>query len=89
VFDDIHIHLIVWSRYTSHVIVVPAHRSYPIMGLDKPVGLREVEASRISSHAAHEGGKVVSCMHWSHIPPRRYPLYSFLLEAQSKEGLCQ
>ena len=74
------------SKYTSHVTVVPAHRSYPITGLDKPIGLQEVEASRISSHTAHEGGKVVSRMHRSHIPPRRYPLYSFLSEAQSTPG---
>ena len=69
----------VMSRYTSHVIVVPAHSSYPITGLDKPVGLWEVDTSRISSHAAHEGGKVVSRMHRPPVPPRIYPWYSFLL----------
>ena len=74
------------SRHTSHVIVVPAHRIYPITGLDKPTGLWEVDASRISSHAVHEGGKVVSCMHLPPIPPRRYPWYSFLLEAQLTPG---
>ena len=71
---------LIW-RYTSHVIVVPAHKSYSVTGLDKPVGLQEVEASRIFSHSAHEDDKVVSHMHWALIPPRRYPWYSFLLEA--------
>jgi len=74
------------SRYTSHVIVVLALRSYPITGLEKPVEVWEVEASRISSHAAHEGGKVVSHMHRPPIPPRRYPWYSFLLEVSSTLG---
>jgi len=69
------------SRYTSHVIVVPSHRSYPITGLDKPIGLWEVDASRISNHMAREGGKVVSHMHRPPIPHRIYTWYSFLLEA--------
>jgi len=29
--------------------------SYPIPGLDKPSGLQEVEAPRISRQSAHEG----------------------------------
>jgi hypothetical protein len=48
------------SGYISHDIVVPACKSYPITGLNKPIGPWDVEVSRISSHAAHEGGKVVS-----------------------------
>jgi hypothetical protein len=34
--------------------------SYLITGLDRPLGLQKVEASRISRQSAHEGGKVVS-----------------------------
>ena len=43
--------------------------------------------SHISRWSAHEGGKVVSPMQWSPLPPpKRYPWYSFLLEAKSTLG---
>ena len=38
-------------------------------GLDKPLGLQEVESSRQS---AQEGDKVDSSTHRLHLPPRRY-----------------
>jgi len=38
--------------------------SCPITGQDRPVDFQEVEAPRISTQLAHEGGKVVSPMHW-------------------------
>jgi hypothetical protein len=34
--------------------------SYPITGLDRPLGFQEVEASRISKQLGHERGKVES-----------------------------
>ena len=42
--------------------------------------------SHISRQSAHEGGKVVSSMHWPPLPPRKYSCYSFLLEAESTPG---
>jgi hypothetical protein len=55
-------------------------------GLDRPLGLQEVEAPRVSRQSAHEGGKiVVSHTHRPLLPPRRYPCYSFLLEAESTQ----
>ena len=36
------------------------------MSLDRPLGLQEVEANRITRESAHEGGKVVSPRH---LPP--------------------
>jgi hypothetical protein len=57
--------------------------SYPCTGLDRPLGLQEVEARRISRH---EGGKVIRPTHRLPLPPRRYPLYSFLLQAESTPG---
>jgi hypothetical protein len=42
--------------------------------------------SQISRQSAHEGGKVVSAMHWLPLPPRKYSWYSFLLEAESTTG---
>jgi hypothetical protein len=39
--------------------------------------------SQISKQSALEGGKVVSHMHRSPLPPRKYSWYSFLLEAES------
>jgi len=51
--------------------------SYPYPGLDRPLGLREVEASIISRQSAQEGGKIASHTHRPPLPPRRYPSYSF------------
>ena len=36
---------------------------YPVTGLGRPLGLGEVEASRISRQSASEGGKVVVLTH--------------------------
>jgi hypothetical protein len=50
-------------------------------------GLQGVEAPRISRQTAHESGKFVSPTYRPPLPlPRRYPLYSFLLEAESNPG---
>jgi len=46
------------------------------MALDRPLGLQEVEAPRISRQSAHEGAKVVSLTHWLLLPQRRYPWYT-------------
>jgi hypothetical protein len=43
----------------------------PVTGLEKPSGLQEAEVPRISRHSAHEGGKVVSPMHWLTLLPVR------------------
>jgi len=40
----------------------------------------------MSRHLAYEGGKFVSPMHQLPLPARRYPKYSFLLEADSTPG---
>jgi hypothetical protein len=48
--------------------------SNPYTGLDWPLGLQEVEASRISRQSAHDGGKVVSPKHRPLLPPREIPL---------------
>jgi hypothetical protein len=37
--------------------------SNPIIGLDKPLGLPEVEAHRICRQSANEGGKVFGSTH--------------------------
>jgi len=52
-------------------------------------GLQEVEAPRSSRQLAHESDKVVSLTHQPPLPPRRYPWYSFLFEAESTpESQC-
>jgi hypothetical protein len=53
------------------------------IGLNRLLGLQEVEAPRISTQSAREGGKVVSPIP---LPPRRYPWYSFMLEVESTPG---
>lgn len=47
--------------------------SYPITGLDRALGLREVEAPRISKQSTNEDGRFVSPTHRPHSPsPRRH-----------------
>jgi hypothetical protein len=41
----------------------------PTTGLDKPLGLQEVQVPRISKQAAHEDGKVVSHTHQLPLTP--------------------
>jgi hypothetical protein len=45
-----------------------SRETYAITGLDRPLGLQEVEAPRISRQAAYEGGKVVSPTPWPLLP---------------------
>jgi len=42
-------------------------------GLDRPLGLQEDEASRISRQLAREGGKVVSPAHRTPLPSGNIP----------------
>ena len=49
-----------------------ARYSYPCTGLERHLGLQDVEAPRISTQSAHEGRKVVSSIHWPQLhPPTR------------------
>jgi hypothetical protein len=66
--------------------VIVKVKSYPITGLDRPLGLQEVEGPRISRQLAHDCCKVVRPMHRLPLSPRRYAWYSFLLEAESTPG---
>jgi len=43
------------------------------IGLDRPLGLQEVEAPKISRQSAHKGGKAVSHTHWLPLPPGDLP----------------
>ena len=49
-------------------IMLAGKLSYPYTGLDRPLGLQEIEASRIFRKLAHEGGKVVCPTHWLPLP---------------------
>jgi len=44
-------------------------KDYPITGLDRPLGIQEVDAPRISKQLAQKGGKVDSPMDWPTLPP--------------------
>jgi len=52
-----------------------------ITGVDRPLGLQEVEAPIISRQSSCEGGKVVSPKLRPPLLHRRHAWYSFLLEA--------
>jgi hypothetical protein len=48
------------------------NKNCPSTGLDKSRGFQEVEAYRISTQLAHEGGKVVSQTHWQPLHQERF-----------------
>ena len=52
-------------------------------GLRSLLGLQEVEAPRISRQSEHKVGKVAIRKHWPPLPRTKYPLYSFVLDAES------
>jgi hypothetical protein len=52
------------------------------IGLGQPLGLQEVEASRIFRQPANEGGKFVTPTHRPFLTLWRYSWYSFLLEIE-------
>jgi hypothetical protein len=53
----------------------PKRYSYLITGLERPLGLQEVETPRISIKSSQEGDKVVSPLQWPPLIPKRYPWY--------------
>jgi hypothetical protein len=52
----------------------PPIKSNPYSGLDRPFGLQEVEAPRISRQSVIDGVKFVIPKHRSHLPPQELPL---------------
>ena len=42
------------------------------MDQNMSLGLQQVEAPRISRQSVHEGGKVVSPVHWPHSPQETF-----------------
>jgi len=62
--------------------------TYSITGLDSYLGLQEALAPRFYKQSVHDGGKVVSPMHWTPLPtpPRRHTWYSILSKAGSTPG---
>ena len=65
-----------------HVYTVE-YKLCPIKGMDRPLGLQEVERPRISRQSAHEGVKVVSPTHHPLLPLTRIVECTF-----SNEFLC-
>jgi len=57
------------------------------MGLERPLGLQETEAPRISRQSTHEGVKVFSPTHQPPLPSRIYTLYSFCHRMSQPQGL--
>ena len=63
----------VFKCYLMMLSIAKVRKSSPFTGLERPLGLQEVEA--------HEVCKVVSPKHRPPLPPRRYAWYSFRLKA--------
>jgi hypothetical protein len=49
-------------------VKLKARQSYPTAGLDRSLGLQEVEVSRITSQSVHEDGMVVNPTHRPPLP---------------------
>jgi len=60
--------------------------SFPISGLDRPLGLQEVEVPRFPIKSGNEGGKVVRPTYRSPELPRKHRWYYCLLNAESSLG---
>jgi hypothetical protein len=71
-----------WLSYTC---TLGKGKAIPLPASTGPEGSRRLRLPD-SRQSAHEGGKVVSPMHQSPLPPRKYSWYSFLLEAESTPG---
>ena len=54
--------------------------------LEGLLGLQEDETPRIPRQLTNEGSKVSSRTYRPPLPPRKYPRYSFVLEAESTPG---
>jgi len=61
-------------------------QSHRIVRLDRPLGLQELEAPRISRQSVHGRGNVVSPRHQSLSLLREYSWYSFLIGDESVSG---
>ena len=61
-------------------------KANPCTGLLEALRFSGGWSSQIWRKSAHEGRKVVSPMYRYPLPPRKYPWYSFLLEAESTPG---
>jgi hypothetical protein len=64
------------GTYTSTVILknyLLIKKAIPFVGVYRPLGLQEFEATRIRRQLAHEGGKVVRITLWPLLPPGDIP----------------
>ena len=57
-----------------HVSAIGIKSTCSCTGLNRPLGLQEVEVSRIFRQTAREGSKVVSLTHRPPLPPLEIPL---------------
>jgi hypothetical protein len=58
----------------NYLQLAPCRHSYPCTGLDRPLGLQEVKASRMDRKLAHDGGKIVSPGHRPLLPAQEIRL---------------
>ena len=56
--------------YVIVIVIIIIIIIYPITGLERLLGVREVEAPRISRQSANEGGKAVSPTHRPPLSPK-------------------
>jgi hypothetical protein len=61
------------QRNVLHTVTA-SRSSCPIRDLYRPVGLQEVQTTRISAQPAHEGGKTVNSTHLPPLPTKEDPL---------------
>jgi len=62
---------------------------YPTTDLDRPLGLQQVVALRITGKSAHDGGKVVRHMHRPPLPPGDTPCTHFCYRLSHPRAIVQ
>jgi len=62
------------------------YKNYPCTDLNKPLRVQEVQAPKICRLSVYEGKKFVTSTHRPPLPSRKYPWYSFLLQAEPTPG---
>jgi hypothetical protein len=61
-------------------------QTHACTGFDRPLGLQEIEASRVLGSRNMKMARLPDYAPAAFILPRKYPWYSFLLEAESNPG---
>jgi hypothetical protein len=76
----------IYTMIDDSILITNKGKGTPYTGLDRPLGLQDVEINRFSKLSAHASGKLSTLRTGRLYHTRRYPWYSFMLEAEVTPG---